>query len=265
MQYTITGPDTDCNAAIDFRGLYECIKSAIASPEIETNSASLGKSPHAKPDLGKYTTMIERMRELVKTNGLNENKRIVLVEGFLLFADPDVVSSSTIEVGDGEPVVFTMQDEADMLQPFDSASGFDDMSEVEIQERLEKADSLNAKRQVGMKEAIQGLLDIKLFLPVSYSEATRRRFRRKEYVDFRKGGGRTAGQIWRSEGYFDEIVWTNYVREYNWLLEGKKTGSRANGEGGVVKGVNIPSGLDVELEKSVKWAIEVILEETDKL
>jgi hypothetical protein len=59
--------------------------------------------------------------------------------------------------------------------------------------------------------------DVKLFLLTFKDVAKVRRFSRTPYMDF-PYGGRTEGQYWKTEGYFDGVAWPNYERSHSWLL-----------------------------------------------
>jgi hypothetical protein len=71
--------------------------------------------------------------------------------------------------------------------------------------------------------------DVKLFLLTFKDVAKARRFSRTPYMDF-PYGGRTEGQYWKTEGYFDGVAWPNYERSHSWLLtDGKdKEGINTN-------------------------------------
>jgi hypothetical protein len=50
-------------------------------------------------------------------------------------------------------------------------------------------------------------LDVKLFLRTDRETAKKRRFAKPEYRDVGKGGLREPHELWRFEGYFDDIAW----------------------------------------------------------
>lgn len=66
-------------------------------------------------------------------------------------------------------------------------------------------------------------LDCALFLRLSKSEAKRRRMSRPGY-----GAEAQGGEFWKTEEYFEECVWRNYVRVHAGLFEG---GGCGEGEG----------------------------------
>ena len=66
-------------------------------------------------------------------------------------------------------------------------------------------------------------------------------------------------------GYVDKIVWPNYVEDHAWMFEG------GNVEGGFREGVlgdngiQCLEGVDNEMEKTLEWVVEVLMEELPKL
>ena len=109
---------------------------------------------------------------------------------------------------------------------------------------------------------IQPLLDIKLFLTVSKSSATRRREARDGYV--------TLEGFWKDPpGYVEKIVWPNYVEAHKWMFEGGDV------ERGVVntevadrEGVRVMDTQgrgDVEFGEVLKWAVGEVMGEVERL
>ena len=100
-----------------------------------------------------------------------------------------------------------------------------------------------------VREQLAGLFDVRVLLRTRYEDAKRRRESRSGYV--------TLEGFWEDpEGYFDRIVWPNYVREHGFLFE------RGNGEGeveghGFVDGVMLGS-VNESLEETLEWVVGVI-------
>jgi nicotinamide/nicotinate riboside kinase len=96
-------------------------------------------------------------------------------------------------------------------------------------------------------------MDIKFFLRVSHAKAKARREARSGYV--------TLEGFWEDPpGYVDMIVWPNYVSDHEWMFEdGDVEGSFREG---VLeeRGIWCQEGLDVDMETTLKWAVEKLME-----
>lgn len=95
-------------------------------------------------------------------------------------------------------------------------------------------------------ESLRGLFDIKILLRAGYEEAKRRREARNGYV--------TLEGFWRDpEGYFDMVVWPNYVREHGEMIGG--------GDGG---GQRVWfSEPEWGLERCLEWVFGVVRREVE--
>lgn len=103
--------------------------------------------------------------------------------------------------------------------------------------------------------SFQNLFDIKILLRARYEDAKRRREKRNGYV--------TLEGFWEDpEGYFDEIVWPNYVAEYGeWIEEGEgDDGGKKGGKGGVRL-----SDPGWGLEECLEWVVVVLRGEIEGL
>ena len=93
--------------------------------------------------------------------------------------------------------------------------------------------------------SLAGLFDVRVLLRARYEDAKRRRERRNGYV--------TVEGFWRDpEGYFDGVVWPNYVGEYGGLVEGEGTGVRVSDE-------------RWGLEECLEWVVGVVRGEVEAL
>ena len=93
--------------------------------------------------------------------------------------------------------------------------------------------------------SLRGLFDVRVLLRARYEDAKRRRERRNGYV--------TVEGFWRDpEGYFDGVVWPNYVGEHGGLVEG------GGGGGGVWE-----EGWG--LEECLEWVVGVVRGEVEAL
>ncbi|OIW25852.1 nicotinamide riboside kinase 1 [Coniochaeta ligniaria NRRL 30616] len=103
-------------------------------------------------------------------------------------------------------------------------------------------------------------LDIKLFLLVSRSKATRRREARDGYV--------TLEGFWKDPpGYVDHIVWPNYAESHAWLFEEGDVEGRLRKDVLRENGIQaqVGSGLDVDMSTTLEWAVGVIMGELERL
>jgi len=114
------------------------------------------------------------------------------------------------------------------------------------------------------KSQLNQLFDIKLFLPTSKRHAKERRFRRSTYIDPPEGG-RQPGQMWKAEGYFEDVAWKGYEDTHGWMFQGGDVHANpkwdASGKVGGANGVFIRPGLDDGIEVTVRWAVDTILKE----
>ncbi|MCJ1289616.1 ribosylnicotinamide kinase [Xylographa carneopallida] len=101
---------------------------------------------------------------------------------------------------------------------------------------------------------IRRLADVRLFLRTSKAAAKYRRMTRPGY------GDPDTTDFWRTEEYFEECVWGNYVKNSaGWFVggdvEGEPDAERCRREGLAMR----PS-LDMGVEETFEWAVGVICE-----
>ncbi|KAG8531075.1 uncharacterized protein KY384_004432 [Bacidia gigantensis] len=103
-----------------------------------------------------------------------------------------------------------------------------------------------------IKDDIGVLFDLKILLRARREKAKERREGRNGYV--------TLEGFWQDpEGYFDDVVWPNYVREHAWLFEGGDVEGSVSA--GVVKGCGAGEEVEVgpageeEVEEVCEWVI----------
>lgn len=118
-------------------------------------------------------------------------------------------------------------------------------------------------KNIEAKYVLQDKFDMKIFLPTSKEEAMKRRFEREAYVDYPKGR-RHPGQMWKSEGYFEEIAWMHYEQEHEWLRTKEKDLPKGGDgecafEPGTFKGVYMRPKIDAGVEETIRWAVEAVL------
>ncbi|MCJ1251092.1 ribosylnicotinamide kinase [Trapelia coarctata] len=106
------------------------------------------------------------------------------------------------------------------------------IGETKMQEARKRLNMLGMERDVGIVEGfllyqdrvIREMLDVKLFLRTSEGVAKARQMKRPGY------GDPNTKDFWRMDGYFEECVWANYVKENGWLFEGMDVEGRLNEE-----------------------------------
>ena len=107
------------------------------------------------------------------------------------------------------------------------------------------------------RHILHAALDIPIFLPTSKTVAKERRFSRKAYLDAPEGE-RLPGQMWKGEGYFEEVVWKDYLDEFGWILDQLVDG-KVSAKSEKVDGVWVRTGEDVGIEKTVRWAVRTVV------
>ena len=101
---------------------------------------------------------------------------------------------------------------------------------------------------------IQSQIDIKLFLRVSYAKAKARREARSGYV--------TLEGFWEDPpGYVDKIVWPNYVEDHKWMFEDADVEGTLKEDVLKETGIKSQGGLDVDMETTLRWAVEILMEQ----
>ncbi|KFA61220.1 hypothetical protein S40285_06444 [Stachybotrys chlorohalonatus IBT 40285] len=103
-------------------------------------------------------------------------------------------------------------------------------------------------------------MDVRLFLRASYASAKARREARDGYV--------TIEGFWSDPpGYVDKIVWPNYVSEHAWMFEGGDVDGEYRLDVLEKEGIKVQKGVgvDADMEKTLDWAVDTILEELQKL
>ncbi len=103
--------------------------------------------------------------------------------------------------------------------------------------------------------SLRDLFDLKILLRASYGDAKRRREGRNGYV--------TLEGFWEDpEGYFDEVVWPNYVGEHGGLV-GLGEGGDGGWGWGWKEGVRV-SDEGWGLEECLEWVVGVVRGEVKK-
>ncbi|KAG0650210.1 hypothetical protein D0Z07_3104 [Hyphodiscus hymeniophilus] len=234
----ITGPDTDSYMAVDIPGLVQGIQhvqktgslspatirankqTSIATPWLMITNAQREAILTEHADLIKdFKRFIKRWtNQQIKARSEAENGRkvarplMLIVEGFLLLPDPylspvspDVGSSSSSE---NRPLSSPSPENTPGLRSSKRNSSYAILA-------ARKAAFKNTNEKA--REVLMDQFNVKLFLPTSKDQAKKRRFARPCYID-RPDGQRDAGEMWKTEGYFEEVAWAHYEKEHKWLF-----------------------------------------------
>jgi hypothetical protein len=275
--FSVTGPNLDCYDAIDVHAITKDIidikKTRVMSQHAQQRHdiASL-RSISSEEDLAnmlaKHAGLVASMREQVDwvlrrvQNNNNEDKDDTHnFVGRYDLNDPEMNTRATLARMASEVCIV----EGFLLFPTPPSPDIKDFAP--ISNSIKQAHTMNNH------------FDVKLFLPTSKEVARERRFRRGCYVDA-PHGDRAVGQMWKTEGYFEEVVWKNYVRENAWLFDGGetniegKTPKLPTGGGFEMSGrwafpsesakllrVCMRPRVDDSFESTVEWAVKTILSE----
>jgi hypothetical protein len=281
LVWKVTGPDTDCWSALDIPSLITAIQHIR-----ETGTASSLRDRYRREALKlpgllmseaerqaillNHSDLITEMKESVKSwtkdqvianaearfEGLNIRDaiespsgkerlrpKLAILEGFLLLPDRASASEPTRNSHD-----INKENQPHLPR-----------NELGTEQELTALDEVAAYQKINAaaKQDLMSHFDIKFFLPTSKTQAKSRRCARHLYIDT-PHGDRLPGQMWKTDGYFNEVAWGHYLEESAWLVEadGVESSSEA-----VKHGVHVRPVMDLGLEDTVRWAIDVILGE----
>lgn len=97
-------------------------------------------------------------------------------------------------------------------------------------------------------------LDGKLFIRLDHQEARRRRMTRPTY-----GSEAQDGEFWKTEDYFEKIVWRNYVEQHAYLFENGNAEGRINKKVCREKGIVLQEAMNMEIVQTLGWAVDVVI------
>jgi len=100
--------------------------------------------------------------------------------------------------------------------------------------------------------SIRALFNIKVLLRSRYEDSKRRREARSGYT--------TLEGWWEDPpGYFDEIVWPNYVKEHGFLFEGGDVQASAREDVAGMEGIEVVPGMGQRsLEETLHWLVSIV-------
>jgi hypothetical protein len=323
--WKITGPDTDCWEAIDAPALLSTIKDVREHGTLDHSTLERDKETKIKlagllatdserdEILTQNAALIMEMRNLVKTwtkshaitnaesrfEGLQIKSaietgtgkeslrfKLAFVEGFLLFPCPPMPIIPHTSTTNISSIADSNKENAPPNDELGNELGTpEERTAFRIMEAQVAAfQTLNASAKYQFMDEF----DIKLFLPISKNQAKAHRVMRDCYIDA-PTGNRVPGQMWKTDGYFEDVVWGNFVQEHEWIFDdGTVEGHAVEGEaleradmGSVVEGdrvikevrpsirasqsgVHVRPTVDAGVDETVRWAVNVILEELSK-
>ena len=230
-KHRITGPDADCNESVNFVALLEAVNTVLSGGTLPSTGPS---QSHVNIDalVEKHSELIARMVEKVASwtkaqAVLNAEARF---SGHLISSPIENASKNKDAKASIRPALCFIE-------------GF-----LLFSNGPEDGETLSKKAN------LMPLFNIKLFLSATKDAVKKRRFSRPVYTDQPKGQ-RLAGQMWKTEGYFDQIVWGHFEEEHAWLFT----------DGGARKqGIHVQKGMDANIEETVEWAVDSILAEMER-
>ncbi len=97
--------------------------------------------------------------------------------------------------------------------------------------------------------------DVRLFVRLSRGEARRRRMERPNY-----GSEAKEGEFWKTEDYFEKMVWRNYAEQHGGFFEEGDVEGKVDEGRCEQLGIAVQGGMDVAVQESLRWAVGAILE-----
>jgi hypothetical protein len=230
-KYRITGPNADCNESVNFSALLEAVNIVLSGGVPPSTGMS---QSHVSADslAEKHSELIARMAEKIaawtKAQAvLNAEARF---EGHFVSSPIENASKNKEAKASIRPTLCFVE-------------GF-----------LLFSNSRGDTETLSKKASLMSLFNIKLFLPATKDAAKKCRFSRPVYTDQPKGL-RLPGQLWKTEGYFDKIVWEQFEKEHAWLIK----------EDGAKKlGIRVREKMEADIEETVEWAVDAILAEMER-
>ncbi|RFU33543.1 hypothetical protein B7463_g2827, partial [Scytalidium lignicola] len=182
----ITSPNTDCISALDMISFRKTISLALETGSVPP--ASTFPSPRlGSPTIAWINTLKTDYKLLIQ-------KQRMRVSDWVSSLSPTITLPQTLCFIEG----FLLYLPYIQVPPGTEING-------------------NIKEQYAAAREVFDMIDLKLFLQIERNEAKARRFRRPEYCDPSVGGTRKVGQLWKTEGYFESVVWKEHLDNLNRL------------------------------------------------
>ena len=97
-------------------------------------------------------------------------------------------------------------------------------------------------------------LDGKLFVRLDHQEARRRRLTRPSY-----GAEAKEGEFWKTEDYFEKMVWRNYVEQHADLFEDGNVEGSIHRKVCSERGIALQEAMNVEVGQTLSWAVDIVI------
>lgn len=97
-------------------------------------------------------------------------------------------------------------------------------------------------------------LDGKLFMRLDHQEARRRRLTRPSY-----GSEAQEGEFWKTEDYFEKVVWRNYVEQHGDLFEDGNVEGVINKKVCSERGIVLQETMNTEMLQTLSWAVDIVI------
>ena len=106
---------------------------------------------------------------------------------------------------------------------------------------------------------VTDLLDVKVFLRLDHERMKTRREARNGYV--------TLEGFWKDpDGYVDEIVWPNYVKEHRWMFHGGNVDQSSLSDSVRLQNILVAPGKgERSLTEILPWSVETIENEINRV
>lgn len=101
---------------------------------------------------------------------------------------------------------------------------------------------------------IRTRLDGKPFIRLDHQEARRRRLSRPSY-----GAEAKEGEFWKTEDYFEKMVWWNYVKQHADLFENSDVEGNIDRKLWSEWGIAMQEGMNIEVSQTLSWAVDYII------
>lgn len=103
-------------------------------------------------------------------------------------------------------------------------------------------------------EDIRRRLHSRLFFRLSHDQAKHRRMTRQNY-----GAEAKEGEFWKTEPYFENMVWRNYKNEHARFFKEGDVEGQVDEKTCKELGVEVLPGMDRDVETILRWAVDAII------
>ena len=89
---------------------------------------------------------------------------------------------------------------------------------------------------------------------LDHQEARRRRLTRPSY-----GAEAKEGEFWKTEDYFENMVWRNYVEQHADLFEYGNVSGSIDRKMCSERGIALQEAMNVEMGETLSWAVNIVI------